>query len=1321
MDIENYKEGEIFLDIKFELTISLENLVTNKIDEITKTITKKNVQLLEDGVSTELYSSNILEYFARDLKIYCVKNEISEDSIVLDGYEIKSLTDNVNVFFNSEDVKEFSMTPKIMAVYKYKEKSPLLKCDQINETTARWKWNSSDTLAYYLVDGSTNTVIVQLPIGTDYYIETGLKPNEIYFRYIIGYNDKVENLKSNLASITLIANKEASTYTSFKVQKRIEKLSQVNLSTSEKMEAFQSGIGDFDDCKLFKPNTADYKKVFKLINKVYGIRASDVIRHNTIKFKYRYQLRAKTDYLGYGGKVKVKVTAIEIQPIDEKIMGEPLQNAEPIVGEELIYEFDDNTNVADIFLYNQVPAININNYSKRFRFDIEITALEGSTKIYSYRKGQRTLLQEKLEENNYVTFSEYGFYDHKISITALPIKKQKDYIETFPTYDKDPLVGAINGDFTLNEDGIKDYNTKVVTFDTQVDVYDKKYYCLIEKITPDTAYIQYDFGHPVEDEDYTITNNDDIRFYSDAFIADDTEYTDFIAEADIGDYIITDNRKHEYSYRLDNITLPSEKYKRYELVVVGSINDIVILDYPKDLVVENNVIVNDIDVVLRTVQNAIGKWSPWIHNGYYYLNQEEHFLYSRCSINGEGAVATNGVFYTPNIFVKVIVRVKNAKTEDKIYNFQKKTKKELLIKKDNFYYENGMVFPKPLEPHTDYYADYLDEYVYETAPFTFEREPNKIDYINWEQYAQNGNTVDCYYISYDEVYGAWNSPVKIPYGTKRFNNLDVSRIVKLKFILRPSKRARIKDRVLLYSCESAWKNNINTFLSKNCYYTEECLMPLSLNTTGMYISMPIDLGDSSITTEKRYIIPNITYSGDVQVYFQDASDKTAFENYYKGYQWTIVPNGHKVEVRRYVRFKIVMKRNSIVRYFELRVGRFEYTGMKIQDIVPAIGNIQFGATYIGEETTRKYESIVSTALPFDMTKHRIIENLYEYIYDLSMANEFKMNEVSSVSFAKLGSNIEYYNVLYNGNSEDVLNEPVYAQSIYKKENEYMLDKNFDGILFTLKEGESLQISPIPQQYSPIIIKEENTNIYYRQVFFLDNDFKYTLTNTETFESLGFTTLYLQEYNIDLSTIQIRVDNVIVNNYTITNNVVTFMNKIEKGKIIQVKYKVKNSFIALYDYEKDMVEITFHKEKDAYPTQVRIFYETNKMSSLRELDYLSLNPIYNARYNGYIFLSDVTLNPFKIEIIAEDNYIFANGKDSMNVFIKVTDKYDNPVENARVNIACALGKIEKVNDVTDINGIIQCTYTSWTGSCVDKIKAIINNRIKNEIIIYNRKL
>lgn len=1297
-------------DIKFRLTVIIDNLKSGELSEISKTITRKGI-VVEADIPKEIDQKNIANYFSRDIKRYCEKQNVSLEDVVIDGYEVKSKTKNIDVYFKSEDIDSFSMEPRIIARSLDVKEKPVLMCEQIDNNTVKWFWSFSEK-AHYLTDAKDN-VIAHTPLGVDYYIESGLKPGETYRRFLTAYDANELSLKSSECSITLIEDKKVSIYKKFEVEKRREDIITLNTEYSSRLRAFQSGVGDGNDCKIFKPDDTSYAKRFKLINKIYGVRASREIKHHTIKFGYRFKMVGTVDHMTYNSSLKVKVTATEIVKLEDEPNSNPIGS--PVNCErEILYVFDDNCQVADINLYSILPEIQ-NNYGKRFKFDVMITDIKGKVRLFTYTHGYIDLQ----ESDGTFTFSEKGYYDHRISIKAFPVIVQREYSEIYPPKKFEPLIGAVNGDFEVSEDGLRNMTATAPIFEASTSVYNRKYYCIIESINPKEAYVTYKFMNQVDGESYTLLNGDTIVFSSNAVLEDKTEFRDFIAQVEQGEYVITDNRRHKYRYMLEGLSVNEDQYKRFEVDIVPSTNDIVILGHTKLLTVKDGMIDTDTHVSVRAIQNAIAKWNPLIHNGYYYYNQDEYYLYSKCTSNGEGMILEN-VFYKPTVSVKVTVDALEPAGPIENYQIHKRTREQLLLDESLYEFVDGMIWPKPVNIPNDYYMDFLEEYNYITSPFIFDKKPTEITAIRWEQICKAPNKIDVYIIPYNDVYGEWDEPVKVNFGGPVPENLKMSQTMVMKFVMKPSRRPDLRKRLLDISCEAEWFKAADTFLSTNIYFREEIAVPKSHLSDGIVISKIMDFGDTSEKVKARAISPNMKFKGDVEFYIQEADTKEELEYKLNNSTWIKIDNKtNRGNIKRFVRFKVVIKKNSVLLNMALNVARYEYTDMQKDEYLPAFGKIRIDATYNPGETAKRYEHIIAHSLEFDGEDHVLIDDVNEYLGNFANAQGFSKDRITDYSFMPYGSQQNEVSLKYTKHI------PLTDSLVYIKSNVVIhdydaIENNQAGVLFPVQYNKVI-VSPIPQQYSPVIIYKDGENEPLTNVFFEDEDGGYTLNTFEEFESLGFKTLYLKHIGIDETSIKVEINGQPVTNYCIINNVIEFEEPIESGHIIKVSYELIDSYCVNYDYENDQAIIELKGRGWENLGFVRVFLETNKSEATRKLNDICLNPIYNVAYNGYLYICDYQLDVHKIEIFPEDDYVFANGKDQLNVLIIATDKFGNPVENVDINVASALGSIEKLHDKTDINGIIKCKYTSWTGDCEDIVKAIANKNAKAEAKIINRKI
>lgn len=1316
--------SKVYDEIKYTITVTFEDLTTGNLVDFSQIVLKQNVEL--NYFPIEIDKREISLYVEEKLKQYCYEHGLSPNDLFLDGYEITHKNSEIDIFFNVQDMQEFSLEPSVMAVRNACKERPILEAEQINENTVKWSWEWAGGIEYTSVlttfDEETR-VVAHTPLNVNYFIETDLDIDTIQTR-VVTIKNRDNEISSVPISIKVLCETREAIFRKYKAPVRNEEYKLESTQIATRLKAFQSGVGYDEDCMLYKPNETKYANKFKLMNKVYGVRASSKIRYNTVKYFYRFMLKGKVNYKGYDGSFKVKVRAIMIPNIEDEPTNETI--GEYIESRQFCeYRFNDKTFVSEVYMKDVFTDLIPAHRNHRYKFEVTLYDINGRMEVYSQALGVNQIVDVEKES---FTFELKGYYDTKIVVKSLPILKQKDYIEIYPPEEFEPLVGAVNGDFEVSESGKKDTIAFAPEFEAPDIVFDKKYYCLIEedKTNPEIADIGFKFDNQVDGEIYTDKNGDRVVFSCDTIIEDETEYREYITQIDRGDFVINDNRKHSYRYKLKLSNLAPERYKRFEIDVTTNVNDILVISQEVDFDISEDDYTAELHVAVRSLQSAIARWNPYIHSGYYYYNQDEHFLFHRSNINGLN-VSSKQFSYKGEIAVNVKVSIKGGDGKYEQYVFELNSKKDLDTNPKRFEYIDGMIWPKPSSV-VDGFPNYETDYAYYTKPFICKKEPTEILSVTWDEITAKYTAVEAYAVTYNEVYGEWREPVRIEHGKPVPKEVIPSRIMMIKFVLRPSLRPQIKEREYIYSCEGDWFSRMDNNLSYNVYFKKEVLEQRSKRTKGYLITKIQDLGDTIEKVKERSVCYTASLGSGAVVYYQESDEYTLMDNSCNVGGWTKMDYGETYMVKRYVRFKVELNDGSRVKYLRTLIKRYEYTDMAKEEYLPAFGNVRFKAEYNPENFIKQVDYTASMLLSFDQNKYVLVENMKQLGNNLGVDQSFSSKDIVEVNFYPVGMHAEEYDIIYEkGKFDPVMADvPLLIKSRSYKEDNELKENNQAGVIVKPTSGKSIDVSPIPQQFAPIIIQEElfggTKVIPYRQVYFTDMNGQYSLSNTEEFESLGFKTLYLKNYDIDESSVTVRINSYIVEGFKIDKNILIFDEEVPRGSIVSVMYRLKYSFISMYDYERNLVRIELHGENILYNVgDIRVHYETHETSALRKLDHVSLNPIYNPLYSGYIYISDKLTTPYKVSVVPSDNLIYANGRDTMNVLVLVEDKDGNPMENINVNAIAALGKLNAETMKTDINGIAHYTYTSWTGDCIDKIKAIATDSAYGECEITNRKI
>lgn len=278
----------------------------------------------------------------------------------------------------------------------------------------------------------------------------------------------------------------------------------------------------------------------------------------------------------------------------------------------------------------------------------------------------------------------------------------------------------------------------------------------------------------------------------------------------------------------------------------------------------------------------------------------------------------------------------------------------------------------------------------------------------------------------------------------------------------------------------------------------------------------------------------------------------------------------------------------------------------------------------------------------------------------------------------------------------------------------------DGEFLKVTNNE-LTISPAPQQYSPVVISSTELGEL-RRIFYRDSEGKYSLDIVEEYFPNSGEVYNLTENNIDMTTLVVKVNDSVITNHTLKEHILTVPKENIKNEtdIISVKYRVKNSFVANYNYFNNSVNIKLHTEKPLETVIAR--YETNLNDNRQELKNISLNPIHNTDYKGFIYLSYENNIIDKIIIHANPKSVSANGIDSTSLYFEVLDKIGNPVQNVELNSYCTTGSLIQNEALTDENGVITARYISSNKPGVDTI-TVFNEKysITESIAITNMEV
>jgi hypothetical protein len=171
----------------------------------------------------------------------------------------------------------------------------------------------------------------------------------------------------------------------------------------------------------------------------------------------------------------------------------------------------------------------------------------------------------------------------------------------------------------------QDLEAVMPTFLIPVYVQNITYHISIESISPADAFIAYHFEHEYETGVGKV-NGDQVTFSSDSVTYKQMTYKDLIATERYEGYEVFDLKGKQIVLKVPKPEPTGIDYIKYEFEAASDNNDVWVTNCPNEIKFYQDP--QDVTIRVKGQQNATSRWSPRAHNGYYYINQHEHFLFS---------------------------------------------------------------------------------------------------------------------------------------------------------------------------------------------------------------------------------------------------------------------------------------------------------------------------------------------------------------------------------------------------------------------------------------------------------------------------------------------------------------------------------------------------------------------------------------------------------------------------------------------------------------------------------------------------------------------
>lgn len=908
-----------------------------------------------------------------------------------------------------------------------------------------------------------------------------------------------------------------------------------------------------------------------------------------------------------------------------------------------------------------------------------------------------------------------GWYiDDYLWFMAKPMIKTQDYYDELPGAGMETFYGLVNGRYSsTNINGKKDLTVDTPQFNIPTTVTDKhrdsiRIYAIITEFYPDTALVSYRWEHPWNHKDcITQVNGDYIYFSSDSMEYKNIEYLDVISTINMENQEVYNNKTQEKIFEIPKPKTIYE-YQNYYLEVHTDNGDVLALKYPTEIEFDENGI-TQVGVSFKGVVNATSKWSPRIHNGYYYLNQHEYFAYSEFDVQANFETYEEEIFKTLVGYISFDVQLRHIAKPKESYSITKDTRSELLQDEEHFQWINGKGLTLKPSINGVYYREY-DSYMYTSPVISFAHALTtagklKVDY----EFPDGFNYLPMEIRYYNGEACKWSE-------WEHFENNTAPTALSAAYQVRFIMQASVTNQDLFLEdymcCYLDWKDDMNEQNTTNIVTITDHMTTGPYDAEGVYVSKIIDFGCES---ELALDLFESKYKEHIQLYIAYApkTENLLLENI----KWIDITSSKDTYFKsRYFRYKVVIPSGEKMYWLHKRIKTLE-----THEILPYVKGISMTGEYQPLDVVENFINTESFEIPKDGEPHVIFKRVLDVIGADVLEKGYTEQEIEYVKIKCLTNDaVLKYNkgldVQYP--SSAALESPISVSSNIDLE---IISKNTPYI-FVEKENEEYDVIRIigtPQQYCPIVVEDPNGNTYSElkgNSFVIDETFntteetKYVQIKNNGYDPNNFH-VYLDGKEMDTAL------------FTVINHLVIFNDFVPKGHKIKISYCILYSFIAKIDRVNNTTTIYLHTgEGIDMPTKCKVYFETGTKNNKFIANDLSLNPIYRTDYKGFIYLTDEHNDPYVINIYANPLRIKAGGYDKLDISIEVLDIQGNPIISKDVAVDCDYGILNCESYVTDMNGVIHIVYESAYKACTDTLTAKVlkddNSLVKRSISIIN---
>ena len=567
--------------------------------------------------------------------------------------------------------------------------------------------------------------------------------------------------------------------------------------------------------------------------------------------------------------------------------------------------------------------------------------------------------------------------DDSIHLYSQPVPVTKVWQDILPDEDTAaPLYGIVNGRFSSSNgyNGKEDMSVVLPQVVIPAEVYDATFHILIQVVSPENAFVTYAFQHANASGAGTL-NGDTVTFSSEATLSEYKEYRELVASSRFDGFELFDIKAKDFYLELPKPTTTRD-YTRFDLEATTDNSDVILVQAPSQIVFAEET--SPVTIRAKGQQNATSSWSPRVHNGYYYANQREHFLYSEFVAEADYLALQK--YKEEYGHFSILATLKKADSKAIQYNLQKVDRYDLLQDDESaIVYREGYLYPAALID-TPYYQEYQDiDYI--SPPFVFPNIVTSYGAVNFDTIVPEGAGLDVEIRSYDFDRGVWNEWTPVING--EIPSIQASATVQFRVKFKPLTTSTLKDSLTIHCSYPDFKENMDETLSRNISLKEDTIKSIGGTSDGIYVSKVIDFGTESAMSLTRYHT-----GGELNYHLAYSNNREELES---SPNWVLVNDGVQIGGFRYFRYKLTIPPNEALNILY----RQESTSFS-ESKVPGVGNFRVIGQFHPESEARTIQESFTFQIPFDGQWHGVMDNLNDAIEHNVLLAGYTMQELVDI-------------------------------------------------------------------------------------------------------------------------------------------------------------------------------------------------------------------------------------------------------------------------------------------------------------------------------------